>query len=319
MEAMMKTKTQITRKIGYKQKEIPTSSITQCRNIFFAPYLKLPPKLRGIKSNKDVKINDHEVIIEKFFTLLTEKHRDVLIACLLSCHNKGLKEDGSLALLFSLRQVLKKLGVEEHNQLWLIGKLKELRFAPFTVIDKNDKNLQYPFTILSELKLSKVLNENIDGGFMKNKIYYYYAAISKEFIEFMHYDVQIYINKHILESIIELKSAEAKTLAWYCLSQNKLNKDLEDVLKELLVLSDKTSKQVKSLKLNNIKEEYENLRDKFGIEVKSMQNRRLGVFYTKHKSVYFRNNKKEIKFINFEKEQKNETFSNLIKEISQPI
>jgi hypothetical protein len=311
----MQTRT-IARKFGHKQKEIPNSSISQCRSdIFFAPYIKLPGRLRGIKFNQDVEISGKRVIIERFFTLLTQKHRDILIASLLSCEKNAFKQDGSFALLFSLRQVLKKLGINEHHQLWLTEKLKELRFAPFTVIDPEDRKKQYPFTILSELKPSKVLNKNVDGGFMKDKIYYYYAAISKEFIEFMHCDIQIYTNNHILESIIKLKNAETKSLAWYCLSQNKLNKNLEDVLRELGVFSNRASKQTKRFKLNNIKEECKNLKDEFGIEIKQMANKQLGVFYKKHKSVYFSNHKKEIKFIDFKEDQKETVFNNLIKEI----
>ena len=316
---IIKKNTKTFPKIGHKEhkeKEIPFSSVSQCRSdIFFAPYLKLPTNFRGKKSVKEVKINNKEVIIEKYFTILTEKHRDVLIACLLSASKKALRKDDGYAILFSLRQVLKKLKLNKNNQAWLIEKLKELRFAPFTAIDKEDKKKQYPFTILSELKPSKILNENIDGGFMKDKTYYYYAEISKEYIEFMRYDIQIYINTYILESIIELKNAETKALAWYCLSQNKLNKDIENVLLELGVLSDKTSKQMKRLKLKNIKEECQNLKDKFGIEIKKMQTERLGIFYEKHKSVYFLNNKKEIKFIDLKDERKEQIFTNLIEEI----
>lgn len=309
-------KTKTFPKIGYKkEKEIPFCSISQCRSdIFFAPYLKLPSNFRGKKSVKEVKINNKDVLIEKYFTILTEKHRDILIACLLSADKKALRKDGGYAILFSLRRVLKNLRLNKNNQAWLIEKLKELRFAPFTAIDKNDKNLQYPFTILSGLKPSKVLNENA-GGFMKNKTYYYYAEISKEYIEFMRYDIQIFINKHILESILELKNAETKALVWYCLSQNKLNKDMKNILLELGILSDKTSKQMKRLKLNNIKEEWQNLKDKFGIEIKKMQTERIGIFYEKHKSVYFLNNKKEIKFIDLKDERKEQIFTNLIEEI----
>jgi len=276
-----------------KKKTSVSTTTSQSRGDFFTHHMKLPEKLRGKKDFFYVKILGKDFKVEVFNRLLTQLHKDILYACVLSSKKNALTKNGDFAILFSLRQVLKLLS-GSRNERWLIEKLKELMFAGFTLINPDDSRLQFPFQILKALQPSKIEINTND----KEKHYYYYAEISKEYLALQDFDIKVDIKKEIVQDIIDLNSGIIKKIVWFCLSQNELNRDLEDVLIELNIINNKISRQMKNKILTEIINNTENL-EKFKIFIKKIKKSgRIGIFYKKSEGIFFNANKKPIPFKN---------------------
>ncbi len=262
-------------------------NVSQCRYNFFMPYVKLPKNVLGEKIINYININGKEYRLIIKDCKISQIHRDILNAIVLNSIQIGIGKNGNIAVLFSQRQVLKTLG---HNNLsnhaWLQKKLDEMQSSLFLISDA-DNNCGITFSILLASGYSKEPIKEVDGGFGKNS-YYYFIEFNPYYLKFADIDVALFLkNKEILKRIIEIKSGILKALIWYCLSQNKLNKDLIEILNELNVINNGITKRRKNIIIKQLKDNKEYLKKEFGIEIKKMLNGKYGVFYHKLKDVWF--------------------------------
>lgn len=272
-------------------------TLSQYRSNIFMPYIKLPKKLKGARIINSIVMNGYKYRLLIKDCRITQMHRDVLDAIILNTYKAGEGKSGNHAILFSLRQVLKTLGHKKlFNQAWLQKELDEMQSSLFLISDK-DNNRGITFSILTASGYSKEPNREVDGGFTvaDGKNYYYFIEFNPYYLKFLDIDTAIFLkNREILEKIINLKGGAAKALVRYCLSQNKLNKDLEEVLMELKILNNDISRREKNIIIKQIKDIKENLKQEFGIRIKQMKsNGRLGVFYSK-KDVWFKKSEMEM-------------------------
>jgi uncharacterized protein (DUF2164 family) len=251
------------------------------------PYVKLPKNVLGKKIINYININRKEYRLVIKECKISQIHKDILNAVILNAIQIGIGKNGNIAVLFSQRQVLKTLG---HNNLsnhaWLQKKLDEMQSSLFLISDA-DNNYGITFSILLASGYSKETIKEVDGGFGKNS-YYYFIEFNPYYLRFADIDVALFLkNKKILEKIIKIKSGILKALIWYCLSQNRLNKDLIEILNELNIVNNGITKREKNIIIKKIKDSKDYLKKEFGIEIKKMLNGKYGVFYHKLKDVWF--------------------------------
>lgn len=268
---------------------IVTTSASILRSPFFYPTLKPPKNQKKIREFL-TKIKNINILV-RTNSYLTQKHKDILRATILTKEQGRFTETGSYQLLFSLNKVFIALNGRT-NKNEIKEKLEELRFAAFSLSNPENKMIIYDdLNILNKFKLSFVKSPASNKG---GDIYYYLAEISAEYIKYMDFDINIFISDNLQKEIINLKSGYIKSLIDYCLTYNILNKDLEQVLNEIYIINDTIDKGQKSRIIKNI------INDKslinFGIEIKKMKNNRYGIFYKKNNNVYFINKKIEIEY-----------------------
>lgn len=179
------------------------------------------------------------------------------------------------------------------SRVELKNKIQEIRTTTFFLQNPADTFQYYDFNIFSKNKITN-MEYGKGKGFNKNKInYYYLVEISKEYLLFEYLDIQIYLNDKTLKEIINIKSAIVKHLIRYCLSQNKLNKDLLDIMNEINIVNQNMTRQYINKCKQEILKHKDILLNKFNIEIKIIEKTgRHGIFYTKNDNIYFKNDEK---------------------------
>lgn len=275
------------RKITGKYNNLRYIAVSECRYNFFMPYVKIPKRILGGKIINNIKVAGKEFRLIIKDCKISQMHKDILNAIILNSSQVGMGKYGNIAVLFSQRQVLKTLGHKNlFNHAWLQKKFDEMQSSLFAISDKDD-NCGITFSILLASGYSKEPIKEVDGGFGE-KSYYYFIEFNPYYLKFADIDVALFLkNKEILRKIIRIKSGLIKALVWYCLSQNRLNKDLIEILSELNILNNDITRREKNIIIRQIKDNKEYLEKEFGIEIKKMRNERYGVFYHKLKEVRF--------------------------------
>ena len=137
---------------------------------------------------------------------------------------------------------------------------------------------------------SKIPNEKARkrGGFNFVKESFLYGVIfERGFAKFFDIETNInYLRK--LDDIVSLKHGINQSLVRFCLSHNKLNMDLKEVLLSLGLDGDISKSNQKKI-YRNINEEREYMKEKFSIEIKKASSGDNTVFYKKLNDVYFSN------------------------------
>lgn len=266
-----------------------TTTAAQVRSSFFLPVVK--NKIKGNKREFIIKLKNNEYKVKEIGIFLTELHRDIINAIMIS-RKKHKETETGYQILYNLNDVYNVLN-GRISKVELKNKIQEIRATTFFIEDPEDEFKFYDFNIFSQNRITKI--EYSQGrGFFKDKInYYYLAEISKGYLEFEQYDIEIFINNKIIKEIIGIKSGAVKHLIWYCISHKQLNKDFDDILREINIVNENMTKQhiykIKQDILNN----KNTLLSKFHIEIKTIEKTgKLGIFYNQIDNIYFKNNEK---------------------------
>lgn len=284
----------ITKKTKRVQKSMPPStSAAQCRSSFFLPNIR--NKNKSGKREFIIKIKGIEYKVKELGIPLTELHRDILDAILLS-KKKYRETPKGFQVLFCLSDVYKILN-HRISKNKIKDKIQELRATTYFLQDPNDAFKYFDFNILNENEITGIEYKKGKGILAGKTNYYYIATIDHKFLDFENFDLQIYMNDEITKKIIELESANNKHLVRFCLSHDQINKDLDEVLTEIGIIDDMMSKQLKYKIKKEILSDKDMLFNNFHIEIKKIEKTgRLGIFYNKIKEIYFKNPATPLKY-----------------------
>ncbi len=274
-----------------KKNKIQTTK-AECRSSFWVSAIRMPNQIeRGIGRSFVVEIYGKQLLVETN-TTLSELHRDILNAILLHNYKCEQTNDGHFRALFSLRSIRRALN-DRISEDKIVEKLKEIKISNFFISNITDKKRFISFHIINKLSISKIENTNEKLKNLDKNDYYYFVEIDKSYFEFQDFDLKILIESNIVDQIIKIKEASIKKIIYYTLSQDVLNKDLLTILYELAILYEGMTKQRKSEIIKTIISQ-EDILKKFGIEIKKMENKKLGVFYKKDNNIMFKNADKKI-------------------------
>ena len=262
-----------------RPKRHPITTVTQCRVPIFWPTNKPP---RSKKAGDFIIENQWGRAVIKNCKL-TQVHRNLLDV--IFTHHRGLYhyEDGCVSFLIDLYEIQKLLQIEVHNHNWIRQKLEELRKTAFVT---ETKNWVITGGIVRKHKYSKIDAEHTPDKFGPNKLYY--VTFEAEFMKFFDLDMHMSYFK-LVDKIISLEHPVSQALVRFCLSHRQVNMDLENILTEIGVFRPELDRPRKTRILQQLFLESEVLIEEFGIRIDPMKNKRLGVFYTKHKDIWFEN------------------------------
>lgn len=264
----------------------PTTTAAQCRSSFFLPYVK---NQKGTKREFMINIQKTEYKVKEMGFMLTELHRDIIDSIILA-KKKFRKTQTGLQILYCLSDVYKILN-NRISKTELKEKIQEIRATTFFVQNPSNPFAYKSFNIFNKNEITNIEYSKNKGGRLDGIVnYYYFVEISGDYLDFTNFDLQVFLNAEITREIINIKSAVVKHLVRYCLSQNELNKDLDDILFETFIIDKKTCKADKWKKKKEILNAREYLKNIFFIEIKEIQKTgKIGVFYEKIKQIYFKN------------------------------
>ena len=266
-----------------------TTTAAQVRSSFFLPTVK--SKIKGNKREFIIKLRNNEFKVKQIGIFLTELHRDIINAVIIS-KRKHKETNTGFQILYNLNDVYNALN-KRISKVELKNKIQEIRATTFFIEDPEDEFKFYDFNIFSQNRITNI-QFGKGKGFFKDKInYYYLIEISKEYLEFEYYDTGIFIDNKIIKEIIGIKSGAAKHLIWYCISHKQLNKDFDDILREINIVNENMTKQhIYKIKQDILKHK-DTLFYKFKIEIKTIEKTgKLGIFYNQIDNIYFKNNEK---------------------------
>ena len=269
-----------------RPKKYPITTVTQCRVPIFWPMSK-PPRSESVD---DLVIENKwgRAIIKR--CKLTQVHRNLLDLIFAHHHGIYFDEDGSVWLLIDLYEIQKMFQIEETNHSWLVEKLDDLTEALFVT---ETKHWVITSGIIHKHAYSKTDADHPFNKFGDNKLYY--VVFESEFMRFFKLDTNLYYEA-LLDKIIALKYGSSQALARFCLSHRQVNMKLESILTKIGVFRSEMTKQQRNNVRKQVLHEAEKLKNDFGIEIKPMKDKkRLGVFYSQHKKVWFENPKKMAK------------------------
>ena len=259
-----------------QHKRHPITTVTQCRVPIFWPTNKPP---RSKKAGDFIIKNQWGQAVIKNCKL-TQVHRNLLDVIFTYhhglCHNK----DGCVSFLIDLYEIQNLLQVEATNHSWVFRKLEELRKTAFIT---ETKKWVITGGIVRKHKYSEIDAGHTPDKFGPNKLYY--VMFEAEFMKFFNLDMHMTYFP-MVEKIINLKHPVSQALVRFCLSHTRLNMDLETILTNLGVFRPELDRPRKVRILQQLFLESEVLIKEFGIYINPMKNKRLGVFYTKHKEVW---------------------------------
>ena len=254
-----------------------TSVLFLNKNLVFLPNKRIhkDQKIKTIIFHK----KDKDFIFEN--CLLNQTHQNI-IEIILSQSKYSELEDGRMSFCFSKYQILKCLGhTIKKNHKWLEDKLEDLRKTDIVI--KSDVN-SITQGIISEHKTIK-LKSKISGKAL------YGIILSINFVQFLQSDLNLFYPE-LVPSILNLKHAVNQALVRYCLANNKINYSLVKLLSLIGVDKSKMSDRNFRNYIKSVLEEKDKLNNDFGIKIHEMKTKSgLGVFYSKHKKVYFFKNK----------------------------
>lgn len=277
----------------------PTSTVIQSRL----------PAFCGVK--KSTKKNVELVTIQNAYgTLtyeknrLTQKHRDIL-DWVFSFHLEAMPNgDGSVTYWFNPYTMLKDFGQSKPNIEDLRNWIGEMRTATIAV----ETNKFYVETsIITESGYEKLNNNNQSWKFGEGDLYQ--ITISKRFISFFENDLHIFYNK-LLPDILKIESAEIRAIVRFLITQQKITKNLTELLYMVDAINDSQDKSNKYTLIRHIrnlfKDDYKvvikdgkkvkvkntdkDIINKIGIEIDEHDN----ISYKQHEHVYFRNPQKAV-------------------------
>lgn len=260
------------------------STISLCRGVFL-PVHRPNTKTPDPSKKELVKIENRYGICAIFDEYLTQTHQNIIDAILYCAEYARTTPEGRYVVLYQQSEVLKIMGHRRGtNQLWLKEKIRELSKVIMQYNSSwGNRTIKIEGHIVDSHNESKVQND-------KTGKVYYGIVFSEHFRKFWQLDTGVDYFR-LIPDILRLESAQAQALARYCLSQDTVNTALDAILSELHPnWKDMTLQNRNKIKAGVLAER-EAMEKSFGIclrEIKSGENAgKMGVFYTKHRAVYF--------------------------------
>ncbi|EAY56638.1 MAG: hypothetical protein UBAL2_80620283 [Leptospirillum rubarum] len=268
-------------------------TVNQCRRGPFLPVLQVPSGFKGQTftfSNQWGKCTVKNC-------LLTQTHQNIIDAIFDKSKLTKIAPDGQILVVFSPYDILSALGHKhKNNHAWLEERLNELRKVD---VETEIDGMEITGGILR--KRAKSLLENKDAqrrGGIATDVKYWYALFESEYSRFFLHDMKVHY-RELLTEIFGLRHGVTQALVRFCLSHDRVNMALDDVLLTIgafdyledepepgvitIVTPVRTQRQIRK----NIRDEGEALKRGFGIELRKMEDGREGVFYLKHSKVLF--------------------------------
>jgi hypothetical protein len=273
------------------KKQHPTSTTLQSRTAMFLPVKALSKNYKEI----NIKIKNQYGTLVLSDIKLTQTHRNI-VDCIFSYYEPIYLDDGSAAFVFSKYDLLKKLGHSSRkNGKWLESKFEEMRMASLRLLTEDSavKEIDYQ-GVISRHKSTKIKEKN------ENK---YGVLFSPNFMSLFDKDLNIY-SQALTHEIISLGHAVVQAFVREVISHVQVNRPLDEILDEIGVKAsmeeslenregNEVSQRAYRKKKKEIMDLKETLLEKFGIELKTIASGdnvgKMGVFYKKHKGVYFKN------------------------------
>ena len=237
---------------------------------------------------------------------LTEIHQDILDAIIVNSRLTKISPDGRILVVFSPYQILKTIGhKQKNNHHWLDEKLDDMRKVR---VDTELNGWRITSGILNDHAKSLIENEEARkrGGFAGDSKYWY-IIIDNKYAKFFIHDMKLHYQA-LLPEILSMKHAVTKKLVRFCLSHDRVNMTLDDILIAIgafdrvkkedeeepgqitIVTPLRTQRQIRK----KVRDEAEALERDFGIEIRKMEDGREGVFYQKHPKVWFESPEKSV-------------------------
>jgi len=272
-------------------KDLATTTVHQCRGGVFLPYKELP------RTHPDVTIvitqNQWEKVTLKRGRL-TQTHQNILESIIVNAEATRKLPDGRFAFLYSPAKVLRYMGITPKHHSWLYDKLSDFnteieieteifRRAGVLLYEKGESKVPIPGRILPGEK-----------GEKRTKQPCYQLIVFHPFFSRL-FDVDVAIHyRGLLPAILKLKRAVTQAVARFCLSHDRVNMALLDILTALGAMNKDTPERTRRHIIKQVRDEIEALEKDFGIELRKMADGREGVFYQKHPKVWFESPEKPI-------------------------
>lgn len=277
-----------------------TTTVNQCRGGPFLPVSQVPVGFKGRTFNFS---NQWGKCIVKD-CLLTQTHQNIIDVIFDKSKLTKVAPDGQILVVFSPYEILSAIGHKrKRNHKWLDDRLEDLRK---TRVDIEVNGVPITGGIVRKHAKSRMDNEDAQrrGGIAKNAKFWG-VIFESEYSRFFLHDVKLHYQA-LLPEIIRLKHGVTQALVRFCLSHDRVNMVLDDILLAIgafdyledepepglitIVTPVRTQQQIRK----NIRDEAEDLKRDFGIELRRMAGGREGVFYLKHPKVWFESPEKTV-------------------------
>lgn len=265
-------------------KPLATTTIHQCRGGVFLPYKELP------RSHSEATILITENQWEKV-TLkqgrLTQTHQNILESIIVNAEATRKLPDGKFAFLYSPAKVLRYMGITPKNHSWLYDKLSDF----ITEIEIETDTFRKSGPLLYEKEESKVpmpgrILPGEKGGKRTKQPCYQLIVFHPFFSRLFDVDVAVHY-RELLPAILKLKHAVTQAVVRFCLSHDRVNMAMIDILTALVAMNKNTPARTRRHVIKQVRDEIEDLKKNFGIEIRRMENGQEGIFYQKHPKVWF--------------------------------
>lgn len=268
-------------------------TVNQCRRGPFLPVSQIPPGFKGHTFNFSNQWG--KCIVRDCF--LTQTHQNILDAIFDKAKMMRAAPDGQILVVFSPYDILSAIGHKhKNNHAWLDKRLEEFRRVR---VDTEINGMRITGGIVRKHAKSLLDNEDAQRrGGIATDAKFWYVLFESEYSRFFLHDVKVHY-RELLTEIFGLKHGVTQALVRFCLSHDRVNMTLDDVLLAIgafdyledepepgritIATPVRTQQQIRK----NIRDEEEALKRNFGIELRKMADGREGVFYLKHPKVRF--------------------------------
>ncbi len=263
-------------------KTMPTTTARLCRGGVFLPFAKLP---KGEPDATIVVTENQWGRVTLIRCRLTQTHQNILEAILVNADEMREAPDGRIGIRYSAGKVIKYLGIKGKNHKWLYEQLNDLWS---TGIEIETKEWRARGSMLYVTHESKAGMGRMIPGKDGNRIEaHYQTVIFHPFFKHLRM-VDVAINyRALLPEILKLRHAVTQALVRFCLTHDKVNMALIDLLTALGAIREGTPERTRRQIMKNVRDEAEALERDFGIGIRKMEDGREGVFYQKHPKVWF--------------------------------
>ena len=297
----MAIKTRLRESSRNSERPLAPTTVNQCRGGPFLPVSQVPS---GFECRTFNFSNQWGKCIVRD-CLLTQTHQNILDAIRTNAILTKAAPDGQVLVVFSPYVVLRELEDKGTNHSWLNKKIEELETVR---INTEIKGWKITSGIVRKHARSLIDNEDAQrrGGIAK-EAKYWYVIFESEYSRFFLHDVHLHYEA-LLTEIFRLKHGVTQALVRFCLSHDRVNMALDDVLLAIgafdcvkpedepepgrvtIVTPVRTQQRIRKY----IRDEVEALKRDFGIELRKMADGREGVFYLRHPKVRFESPEKPV-------------------------
>lgn len=263
-------------------KPLATTTARQCRGGVFLPFSKLP------KGEPDVMI----IVTENQWgkvTLkrcrLTQTHQNILEAILANADEIREAPDGRIGVRYSPGKVLKYLGLKTNNYDWLYNQLDDMHS---TIIEIETREWRAKGSMIYMTHESKTgMGRMIPVKHGPRTEARYQTVIFHPFFKHLRMVDAAVHYQSLLPEILKLNYAVTQALVRFCLTQDQVNMALVDLLRALGAIKKDTPIRNRQRILKQVRDEAEDMKRDFGIEIRKIEDGREGIFYRKHPKVWF--------------------------------